>query len=73
MNVTKPDIVTLRRAIDGVHALAGFEPSGLAKAIESLQARKDEDAISALNTAIQQKDVPRLEFAIKQVQAKYQG
>jgi len=52
-----------------VQALAGFKPSGLAEAIELIQGCKDESAVAALETALQQKDVQSLESAINEAQA----
>ena len=52
-----------------MQALAGFKPSGLAEAIELMQGCKDESAVAALETALQQRDVQRLESAINEAQA----
>ena len=48
-----------------MQALAGFKPSGLAEAIELMQGCKDESAVAALETALQQRDVQRLESALR--------
>ena len=52
-----------------MQALAGFKPSGLAEAIELMQGCKDESAVAALETALQHRDVQRLESAINEAQA----